>query len=148
MLKHTNLINMAVLVARRPTVAVSGPIPEPAAAALQLLASEVTALRKLVTVPGAQHQWSTRGERGGHWCENCGHHRGTQGEIDDEYCGHYLPDGTVQAKAKAWDHVVAFVANEPSSHYTEVDLEIVKLVEAGRSHEKGYVITDGRSSQS
>lgn len=37
------------------------------------------------------------------------------------------------AKANAWDHVAAFVENEPSSQYTEVDLEIVKLIESMKS---------------
>lgn len=43
------------------------------------------------------------------------------------------PSSELQAKAKAWDHVAAFVQNEPSSQYTEVDLEIGKLLEGMKS---------------
>lgn len=96
MLKHTAEVNAAITVAQDPAAAMTkSQAAEVLVRTMDTLAAEVRTLRILVlsaNVPGAEHAWTVREGQVGLYCKNCDHSSGSGTQIDEAYCGYYLPE--------------------------------------------------------
>lgn len=96
MLKHTAEVNAAIAVAQDPVAAMQNSGSAAVlVGTLDILAAEVRTLRLLVlsvNMPGAEHAWEKRPRVLGLFCKNCGQRSRSGTQIDEAYCGHYLPE--------------------------------------------------------